>query len=156
MTKHKLTLEQYNELKKFLEFFSNRFFFSKNATPENKLLAELAKIERTAPGRAAVGLAMMINDCVEMASGWGLQKVLAIDAELKSSGIVTLSDLRRKYSRQYATVVKRGHINNDEEYYLIKGVLDGGALEIPNPEKTTLNNILDDYERSAHMRSENE
>lgn len=156
MTKQKLTPAQYQELKRFLDFFSNHFFGLKNDTSENKLIAELTKMEKTAPARAAVGLAMMINDCIEMASGWSLEKILGIDAELKNSGIITLSELRRQYSRQYAKVVKRGRINNEEEYFLLKGVLEGGALEMTTSEKETIDNILDCYERSVLMHTDKE
>lgn len=152
MAKQKLTPEQYQELKRFLDFFSNRYFGLKNDISEkNKLLAALDEMEKTAPARAALGLAMMINDCIEMASGWSLEKISDIDAELKSSGIITLTELRRQYSTQYAKVVKRGCINNEEEYYLLKGVLDGGALEMTTSEQETLTKILDCYERSVSM-----
>lgn len=89
---------------------------------------------------------MVVNDFIEGSSDWDHQKVAMFDTELKSNGISTLSDLRRKYSKQYAKVIKRGHVKTIEEYYLLKGVLDSGSLEIAKEEKDKLSEMLVLYE----------
>lgn len=78
---------------------------------------------------------------------WEVGKVTAFDAELRISGIITLTELRRRYSRQYSRVVKRGHIKTVDEYYLLKGVLDGGSSEMEIAEQENLSQIIELYER---------
>lgn len=113
-------------------------------------------MEKTAPSRAASALAMMVNDCIEMASGWSFERISDLDTKLGNSGIITLSELRRQYSRQYAKIVKRGRINDEEEYFLLKGVRDGASLQIPSSEQEMINNILDSYEASFRMHPDND
>ena len=155
MSKLKLDPDQYQSLKKFLNFFSDRFLNVQSVPPENRPIAILEAMEKTAPGRAADGLMMAINDCIEMSSGWGTEKIVVLDAELKNSGIITLTELRHQYSRQYARVVKRGRITNEEEYYLLKGILDGDSLKITDPEKESLIMMLDSYENKIKAVTRN-
>jgi hypothetical protein len=146
MAKSKLTTDQYNELKKFVSVFAKRFFYDVGAPTNGDLLTAFDAMERKSPAQAAQGLMMVINDFIEMSSDWDAEKITAFDAELKSSGIITLTELRRQYSKQYARVIKRGHIKTIEEYYLLKGVLDGGSLEMTKEEQETLSEILVSYE----------
>jgi L-fucose isomerase-like protein len=156
MTKQKLTATQYDELKQFLVYFSDRFFGLKSENTENKLLVALNDMEKAAPSRAASSLQMMINDCIEMSSGWPGARVSGVDADLLSNGIITLTELRRRYSRDYATIIKRGRINNEEEYYLLKGVLDGVAFNMTPFELEHLTNILNAYEREVINRGDSQ
>ena len=146
MAKRKLTSEQYQELKKFLGFFSIRYMGLQEDTLGNKLIVAFDDLEKSAPARAADGLVMVINDCIEMSCDWTREKVAALDAELKKRSLITLTDLRYRYSRQYARVVKRARISNDEEYYLLKGVVDGGSLELSADEKIVLDKMIEAYE----------
>jgi hypothetical protein len=70
------------------------------------------------------GLRQAINDCVEMSFHFDHGEVRKLDSELRSRGIVTLSELRRRYSKGYAKITKRGQIKNETEYHLIRNVLD--------------------------------
>lgn len=152
MSKIKLTPNEYQNLKLFLDFFSTRFFYTKAMTAENNLMTALAEMEKKTPARAVDALSMMINDCLEMSSDWRAEKVAPIDSELKVLGIITLTELRHQYSKQYARVIKRGKINSEEEYYLLKGILDGQSLEMTETEEETLNLILTSYEDKIPKR----
>ena len=63
------------------------------------------------------GLRQAINDCVEMSLHFDHAEVEKLDSQLRSRGIVTLSELRRRYSKSYAKIMKRGQIKSDTEYY---------------------------------------
>jgi hypothetical protein len=142
MAKLKFNTDQYNDLKRFVALYAQRFYYDVGAPTGGDVITALEEMEKKTPSQAAEGLMMMINDSIEMSSGWHPEKIAAFDAELKANGISTLTDLRRQYSRQYARVIKRGQIKNLDEYYLLKGVLDGGSLEITLDEQTTLTQML--------------
>jgi hypothetical protein len=145
----KLSPSEYQELKSFLGFFSERFFNTAGLAPERRPLSLVESMESKAPARAAEGLRMAINDCLEMSSRWKPDRVRALDAELRQHKLVTLSELRRRYSRDYARVVKRGRINSEVEYYMAKGILDGGALDLKDNERHLLATMLQQYEQRA-------
>lgn len=98
---------------------------------KNKPVAVLEQLEQTSPAKAGQGLRMAINDCLEMSSGWSAERVRALDKEMMQAGVVTLSEMRGRYSRAYSRVLSRGKINSEIEYYLIKGVREfgGGVLD---------------------------
>jgi hypothetical protein len=139
---------EYNELKVFLKAFTVRFM-PNNLPPALQPLAMLETMEKTAPARASAGLRMAINDCIEMSSHWPTPKVAALDAELKSQRVLTLSQVRRRYSAAYATLIKRGRIKNDVEYHLVQGILADQALAIDTGERQQLETLAAAYEKAA-------
>jgi hypothetical protein len=50
------------------------------------------------------GLRQTINDCVEMSLHFDQTEVEKLDSRLRRRGIVTLSELRRRYSKSYAQI----------------------------------------------------
>ena len=140
---------EYLELKAFLRFFSERYFNLSTLEPHLRPLAILEGTEREAPARAASGLRMAVNDCVEMSSHWPPQQVSSLDAELRPKGLVTLSQVRQRYWGRYAAVLKRGRIRNDVEYYVVQGVLADQALGMDINERERLQALASAYEESA-------
>ena len=53
--------------------------------------------------------------------------------------------MRQRFSRKYQKIVKRGAIENDEEFYLVKEMVDG-TLTIDEAERQKLMVMLDTYE----------
>ena len=96
-------------------------------------------------GMATRGLRQAINDCVERSLRFDRVEVERFDAELRARGIVTLSEVRRRYSKAYAKIMKRGSIKNDTEYYLIRNVLDD-PTEKSADERALLAKIAFEYE----------
>lgn len=93
-----------------------------------------------------LGLKMAIGDCIEMARPWtpGQVKVKEVDEALRAERVLTLSELRHRYWRRFATIVERGKIVGDSEYYLVRGIVSGAS---PPPEQViTLEALLGDYE----------
>ena len=88
---------EYMELKEFFRFFSDRFLGFLKLEPEQTPLAILEANEGKSPARAASGLRMAINDCIEMSSRMPSDQVSSLDAELRSKGLLTLSQVRQRY-----------------------------------------------------------
>ncbi len=91
------------------------------------------------------GLRQAINDCVEASWHFDPAKVATLDAELINRGIITLSEIRRRYSRGYTEVLKRGRIRNDTEFYLLQHVINDPTEKSPE-ERELLAKLLSDYE----------
>ena len=94
---------------------------------------------------AKKGVQMAIDDFVEMTSEWSAERVIAADAKFAASGIVTLTEIRRNYSKTFARILKRGVVRTETEYYLLRGVLDGSALE-NGSERQQLEGLLAAFE----------
>src|SRR5436853_290076 len=117
------TEAEYRSLKDFFVFFSERYFKLASMQPEERPVARLEMLERRGRKLAFDGLRQAINDCLEMSFHFDHREVEKLDSELRSRGILTLSDLRRRYSRDYARILKQGKIRNETEYYFIHNIL---------------------------------
>jgi hypothetical protein len=101
----------------------------KSQNPEDHPLIFLEKIEKTSLSNAKKGLQMAVNDTVEATANWTPEAVVEADARFAAAGTFTLSEVRRRYSKKYLQILKRGVIRSETEYYLLKGIRDGGGME---------------------------
>ncbi len=97
---------------------------------------------------------MAISDFVEMSSDWTPEQVAAADKRFLENGVPSLSEIRAKYSKKYLQILKRGQIKSLQEYYLVKGVLDGGGIEPGAGEGEKLASMLASYELRVVAGSE--
>ena len=139
------TDSEYAGMKAFLSFYAERYHLNlRNLPPEKRPKASLEALEKVGMKTALAGLRQAINDCVEMSFHFDHVDVENLDSELRERGIVTLSELRRRYSKGYARIMKRGRIKNETEYYLVRNVLDD-PTEKTVEERELLQKILSDY-----------
>ena len=141
--------KEFDELSQFLEYYcTNIFNISRDdeVHPSN-VMVEL--MERSGKSKAFEGLKQAINDTIEHSLDLDSKSVKKLDTALSSSGIVTLSELRNRYSAKYKKVIKRGSIKNETEYYLINGVLCDQSSDIPNEERGLLSSLIGEFEKNA-------
>ncbi|MFM9921888.1 hypothetical protein VLK31_02755 [Variovorax sp. H27-G14] len=148
MQANKLTTEDYERLKTFfvcyVDWFIPETHRSKN--PDDQPLAFLRRVEQTSLANAKKGLQMAVNDTVEATAEWTPEQVAAADAKFTAAGTFSLSEVRRRYSKKYLQILKRGVIRSETECYLIKGILDGGGIDPGATESTQLQAMLNDFE----------
>jgi len=148
MKNPKISPDTYQSYKAFMAFFFDKYFDSlPSLAPEDHPLAVLNSIEKTSLSNARKGLEMAINDCVEKSADWSAEKVAAADAELQSQGLISLTEVRQSFSKKYLRVLKRGSIQSEQEFYLIKSIVDGGSLKVGPIEWTQLTTMLEQYEK---------
>jgi hypothetical protein len=135
---------EYDELKDFLSYFTERYFNLATLPSEARPIACLEVLERKSRKMAFSGLLQAIHDCVEMSLRFDHAEVAKLDSELRSRSIVTLSEVRRRYSRRCAAVMKRGRIKNEMEYYLIRNVIDDPTPKAAE-ERRLLEEMVSDY-----------
>lgn len=141
---------EYAKMKDFLSFYAEQYLKVESLPPEKRPIATLEALEKKSMKKAFNGLRQAINDCVEMSFHFDHREVEKLDSQLRSRGIVTLSELRRRYSKNYAKIMKRGQIKNETEYYLIRNVLDDPTEKAPE-ERELLGKMISDYEGSLRI-----
>jgi hypothetical protein len=94
-------------------------------------------------------LRQAVNDTVEDLSGQPLEYVQRLDAALHTAGIVTFSEVRRRYASSYKRILKRSKIKNETEYYLIAGVLADSSALASDEERTLLSQLVAQYENGV-------
>jgi hypothetical protein len=91
---------------------------------------------------------MALNDIAEMCTDWSPEQTAAAaaDARFKASGTFTLSEVIHRHPRTYLRILKRGNILSEVEYYVVKGMVDGGGCAPQEVEQ--LASMLTSYEES--------
>ena len=97
-------------------------------SPANPLNA-LATIEEKQPAAARKGLAMAINDIVEMSESQTPDYVRTLDAHLTAQGAMTLSEARARFSKKLKAILRRGKLDNETDYYLARNAVDRATPE---------------------------
>lgn len=110
---------------------------------------ELDESEMRAPKTALKGWRMAVNDCIEMSSHWSAARVMRMDSALRLAGIVTLSEVRRRYSTKLAAILKRGRIRGEVEYYLAAALVDDTASSLSAEERAHLQVLVSEFEKNA-------
>lgn len=146
MTEQSLPNDDYQSLKIFLDRHFEWYAPKYPTTPPGSPSQFLARIEATSLANAKKGLQMALNDIAEETTEWTPEQVAAADARFSSAGTFTFSEIRRRYSKKYLQILKRGVIRSETEYYLIKGIVDGSGIEPGATESAQLQSMLNDYE----------
>jgi hypothetical protein len=137
----------YLELKRFFEAFSRKYF-PRNTLPANlQPLAALEALEKTGRTLAHRELRQMVCDCVEMSRSLPDDEVRRFDAELATRGIVGISVMRSRYSKEYRRILQRGEIRTEDEYRLVRAIADTVADTASKDELALIATLLRDYEQ---------
>lgn len=145
---------EYEGLKKFMGLFYELCMANPSHRPESHPLLVLERLEKQSRLQAKRGLEMAINDCVEYSNEWSPDIVAMADKLFVLNGAPSLTEVRAKYSRRYLQVLKRGSIQSLIEYYLLKGMVDGGGIEPDAEEAEKLAAMLTEYEMRPQRKSE--
>jgi hypothetical protein len=87
-----------NELAAFLKvFFDHYMAGGKPVSPAVHPLNVLLEVSKKSPKKAEIGLRMAVADCLKMSLPWTSTRVAEANSVLSSNGVITLSDLRRKF-----------------------------------------------------------
>jgi hypothetical protein len=140
-------LREYEELNAFVDMYATHFGKIAPESPSHPTNVGKRIVATVGMSKALVGLRQAVNDCLE-----GLQDLLpkeieTLDAALRQAGIVTLTELRRRHSRNCKAVLKRGAIRNETEYYLVKAALDERTEVLSATEIAHLGTMLFAYEQ---------
>lgn len=147
-----LSPDREREFQELLAFVSFYMTHVSGVTPTPTLSIETVCagiIEQHGKSKALEGLRQAANDVIEELNGKRAAGVAALDEALHASGLITASEVRRRYASSYKRITKRGTIRNDTEYYLINGIVVDLASAISDEERATLQRLLDRYEVAA-------
>lgn len=146
----KITQAEYEPLKAFLVAWFERFPLWESLNPEHHPVSVLDRMEKHSMSHARLGLGMAIGDTLEMSWDLAHGEVEAIDRDFSARGMISLSELRRRYSRKVQGVLKRGVIRNEAEYYLITGVL--AATTSDAEEQLALGELIGTFESKVSKK----
>jgi hypothetical protein len=140
---------EYAELHAFLDFYSTHVSGIDQSNPVHPTNVGRRIVEEYGRSKAIDGLKQAVNDTVEALSNQPLEYVQRLDAALRERGIITFSEVRRRYASSYRRILKRGKIKSETEYYIIAGVLADFTPMASDEERAVLSRLVAQYEQGA-------
>lgn len=101
--------------------------FGENIADDIHPITILDQMASQAPARARQGLALMISDLLEDSASLTTTEIQTPDQKFADADLPTLSNLRMRFSKTIARIVKRGAIISDSEYYFVRSSIENAA-----------------------------
>lgn len=140
---------EYAELHAYLDWFSTHVTGIKPSDPVHPTNVGKRIVAEYGRSKALDGLRQAVNDTVEELSDKPLEYVQRLDARLRDHGILTHSEVRRRYASSFRRIMKRGKIKTDTEYYLVAGILADTSSLATDEERALLERFAGEYGEGA-------
>ena len=139
---------EFEELLGFLDFHSEHLRKNPVAAPAGLTIRTVAERIAQEHGRskALEGARQATNDALEELADLTREGVTVVDEALRAAGLVSLSELRRRYSSAFQRILRRGSIKTETEYYLVNGLVVDLTSSLTVPERERLQAMVSAYE----------
>ena len=141
--------QEYADLHAYLDYYSTHVSGIDPSSPSHPTNAGKQIVAEFGRSKALDGLRQAVNDTVEELNGRDLAYIEALDSKLRENGLLTVSEVRRRYSSSYRRIVKRGRISSEAEYYLVAGILADSVRSGSETERALLEKLSAQYRRGA-------
>jgi len=140
---------EYNELLGYIGFFATAVWQIDSASAVHPANVINGIVNQFGKSKALVGLRQAANDTVEETTHWNSEARAVVDEACRAAGVVTLSEITRRYSARYKRILKRGFIKNETEFHVINAILIDQGAAISDYERTCLQTITEAFEQKA-------
>jgi hypothetical protein len=137
---------EYAELLGYIDFYATQVvgIAPEDAThPTNAAKDIVAKFGKS---KGLDGLRQAVNDTVEDLTSKTQEYLSNLDAALQKQGLLTFSEIRRRYAKAYKQILKQGSVKTETEYYLVAGILADVSSLADSDERLLLNRLVAQYE----------
>ena len=140
--------QEFEELLAFLEFHFEYLQRDRIVlTPELNLRSVAERIaQEHGRSKALEGARQALNDALEDLAHLDPENLAIVDEALRVGGLITLSELRRRYSSTFRRIIKRGSIKTETEYHVVNGLVVDLASDLAPAEREQLQTMLERYE----------
>lgn len=140
---------EYAELLAFVDFIATHVWRIDPADPAHPASAGRRIVAEFGKAKAFEGLRQAVNDIIEQLADAPVEFQAHLDGALRERGVLSFSEVRRRYAAAYRRIVKRGRIASEREYYLVRGLLADVSSVADEDARRLLEAMLDRYERSV-------
>lgn len=121
-------MERYQDLKLFFRVYLDVMLDLSGLPEQQRPMFLLERDEEKGFRRARASLKMMLGDVIAQLEHAPEDEAEALAVALEAAGAPSISTVRSLVSKKAAAVLKRGVIRNEEEFYLMKEMLDRSDL----------------------------
>lgn len=140
---------EYKELLGYVGFFATVVWHINPTSATHPANVIEGIVQEFGKSKALIGLRQAVNDTIEATNNWNSEARAIADEGFRTAGIVTVSEITRRYSASYKRIVKRGFIKNETEYYVVNAILVDQGSAASEDERTCLQGLIEAFERKA-------
>ena len=140
---------EYAELHAYIDAYSTHVHGIDPANPIHPTNVAKEILAKFGKSTALDGLRQAANDTVEELRHRDVGYLKQVDQVLAKHGVLTFSEVCRRYAASYRKILKRGKIKTETEYYLIAGALADAASACDAEERQQMQRMAIEYEKSA-------
>jgi len=142
--------KEYAELSAYINFFATFTLGISPSDPSHPSNARIA--ERFGRSQALQGARQAANDSIAALRSRPVAEVRLLDTGLQEAGLITFSEVSRRYGRTYQRILKRGKIADETECYLVAGVLADLTAAVSETERAALQGLYEEFESAVSRR----
>jgi len=139
-------MSRYEDLKRFFQIYTETMFDLTSYPEEIRPMNVLAEFERQSPALGRKAVRIGVADAVSHLKDLPAPELEAFSARLAAANAPSIASVCAMVSRKLAPAIKRGVLKSEEEFYLVKDLLDSPGL--PDEERKKLETMLDAFEFS--------
>jgi hypothetical protein len=141
--------KEYQELYSYLDFYMTNV--NRIASDSHLSLASVSAgiIEKYGKSKALIGLRQAVNDTIEDLSSRPAEYIAILDDALREAGVLSASEVRRRYAASYQRILRRGNIKSETEYHLVNGIVVDQTSEVSAEERALLQSMLERFEHAG-------
>jgi hypothetical protein len=140
---------EYDKLLGYVSFFATAVWQIDPASSIHPANVINGIVEQFGKSKALVGLRQAANDTVEASGDWTSEARALVDEAFRAAGVVTVSEIARRYSASYKRIVERGLIKNETEYHVINAVLVDQGSALSDDERKRLQMLTEAFEQKT-------
>jgi hypothetical protein len=114
-------------------------------------LAMLDEMEARTPARARKALQMALTETLTALQDLDARQMAALNEKLRSHRLPDFLQLRAGITRQGEKIIKRGKINDEQEYYLIREMEADESPAMPPEVRERMVRMIAAYEADAAL-----
>lgn len=136
--------KEYAELAAYIDFFATVTLGMSPSDPSHPCNARIA--ERFGRSQALQSARQAANESIATLRSRPVEEIRLLDAGLRDAGLVTFSEVSRRYGRTFQRILKRGKIADETECYLVGGVLSDLTAAASETERAALKRLVEEFE----------
>jgi hypothetical protein len=137
---------EYGELFGYLDFYATHVMGIDPADPVHPANVGRGIAEQFGKSKVLDGLRQAVNETVEALIDQTPARIAQLDASLSKLGLLTHSEVRRRYASSYKRLLKRGRIATETEFYLVAGILADTGSQVTVEERARLELLCATFE----------
>ncbi|MCF3648204.1 hypothetical protein [Synoicihabitans lomoniglobus] len=132
---------------KMASWFFTAFPAQFPAGEEEKWLNQFSQLKGRERRNAVAGMKQGVNDVLTMARHLPTEARTEIDSALAVKDLPSLRKMEAGLKKKHRTILKRGRIKNEEEFYLVAEILSDLEFDVTDFERTQLEKIALDFDQ---------